>query len=155
MANGSLEEAFVPIAPNTLAPAPVNIYFEKSFLSDFLMLAKHKKLVKRAFEMVKYGSMLNQDEVKHIADLARIELTEEEEKKYQEQLGRILDYVNKLSEAKTEGVVTADGGTIGLENGWREDEIRDKELETRDKGSILIDTAPEIQNRQIKVKSVF
>lgn len=97
--------------------------------------------------------MLTQEEVKHIADLARIELTEEEEKKYQEQLGRILDYVNKLSEAKTDGVPTADGGTIGLENVWRSDEkteIRNQKL-----GTELIKMAPETGGEQVKVKNVF
>ena len=65
--------------------------------------------------------MLTPEEVKHVADLARIDLTPEEIEKYQQQLSRILDYVGKLATAQTDGVPTADGGTINLENVWRED----------------------------------
>jgi aspartyl-tRNA(Asn)/glutamyl-tRNA(Gln) amidotransferase subunit C len=99
--------------------------------------------------------MLTKEEVKHIADLARLELTPEEIEKYQTQLGRILDYVGKLAEVRTEGVPTADGGTMELENVWRADVTRDKELETRDKKINLIKMAAEVERGQVKVKSVF
>jgi aspartyl-tRNA(Asn)/glutamyl-tRNA(Gln) amidotransferase subunit C len=99
--------------------------------------------------------MLTQEEVKHIAELARIELTKEEEKKYQEQLGRILDYVEKLAEVKTEGVTTADGGTIDLENVWRADEVKTQNPINKTQEKELIKMAPETQAGQIKVKNVF
>jgi aspartyl-tRNA(Asn)/glutamyl-tRNA(Gln) amidotransferase subunit C len=106
--------------------------------------------------------MPTQDEVKHIADLARIELSDEEIKKHQEQLERILDYVGKLAEVKTDGVATADGGTMELENVWRADEIKTQNsinLPTGKAGKTqernLIDMAGEVEGRQVKVKSVF
>ncbi|MDD5289984.1 MAG: Asp-tRNA(Asn)/Glu-tRNA(Gln) amidotransferase subunit GatC [Patescibacteria group bacterium] len=97
--------------------------------------------------------MLTQEEVKHIADLARLELVPEEIEKYQTQLGRILDYINKLAEAKTEGVSTADGGTTDLENVWRTDEK--SEIGNQKSGTDLIKMAGEVEGGQVKVKSVF
>jgi aspartyl-tRNA(Asn)/glutamyl-tRNA(Gln) amidotransferase subunit C len=41
------------------------------------------------------------DEVRHIAYLARLELTPEEESRYAEQLSAILDYAQRLSEVDT------------------------------------------------------
>jgi aspartyl-tRNA(Asn)/glutamyl-tRNA(Gln) amidotransferase subunit C len=66
--------------------------------------------------------MLTTEQIKHIADLARLELTPEEEKKYGEQLSAVLDYVDKLSEVNTDKVsITSQIG--GLVNAWREDEV--------------------------------
>ena len=72
--------------------------------------------------------MLTKEEVKHIADLARIELSEKETEKYQAQLGKILDYMEKLKQVNTIGTPISDGGMIDLENVWREDEISDWQL---------------------------
>ncbi|MBU1160202.1 aspartyl/glutamyl-tRNA amidotransferase subunit C, partial [Patescibacteria group bacterium] len=44
---------------------------------------------------------LNQKQIQHIANLARLELTEEELKKYSNQLSDILSYINQLKEADT------------------------------------------------------
>jgi aspartyl-tRNA(Asn)/glutamyl-tRNA(Gln) amidotransferase subunit C len=43
-------------------------------------------------------------EVNHIADLARLNLTEEEKRKYQEQLSAILDYAARLQQLDTSGI---------------------------------------------------
>jgi aspartyl-tRNA(Asn)/glutamyl-tRNA(Gln) amidotransferase subunit C len=99
--------------------------------------------------------MLSKDEVKHIADLARIEMSEKEIEKYQKQLGKILDFVDKLSEVKTDEIPTADGGIIDLENVWRSDDARNKKQKTRNNKINLIEMAGEIENGQVKVKSVF
>jgi len=45
---------------------------------------------------------ISKDDVKKIADLARLDLTEAEIEKYQAQLEQILDYVQKLNELDTE-----------------------------------------------------
>lgn len=44
--------------------------------------------------------MLTKEEVLHVADLARISLTEEEISKYQVQLKKLLDDVEKINEVK-------------------------------------------------------
>ena len=43
---------------------------------------------------------LSRDEVLHVADLARISLTEEEISKYQKELKKLLDDVEKINEVK-------------------------------------------------------
>ncbi len=48
--------------------------------------------------------MITTDEVKHVAKLARLELTEEEINKYSKQLGEILKYVEQMNEVDTTGV---------------------------------------------------
>ena len=47
---------------------------------------------------------LKKSEVEKISDLARINLTEEEKKKFQKELSSILDYVDKLNEVNTDKV---------------------------------------------------
>jgi aspartyl-tRNA(Asn)/glutamyl-tRNA(Gln) amidotransferase subunit C len=92
-------------------------------------------------------------DINHIAQLARLELTEAEKEKYSKQLGGILDYVNKLSQAKTDGIETSDGGTRDLNNAWAEDSERIQN--TDNKTQDLINMAPEKEKGQVKVKSVF
>lgn len=48
--------------------------------------------------------ILSKDEVLHLAKLAKLSLIDEEIKKYQQQLGETLDYVNNLNEIKTENI---------------------------------------------------
>ena len=43
-------------------------------------------------------------QVEHVAKLARLSLTEDEKKLYAEQLGRIIDNFNELSQVDTKGV---------------------------------------------------
>ena len=48
--------------------------------------------------------MLSSEDVKHIAELAKFTLTEEEVKKFGEELDKTLDYIRVLDELPTEGV---------------------------------------------------
>jgi len=48
---------------------------------------------------------LTRDEVLHVARLARLSLSPEELETFQEQLGRILDYVRRLEALDVSGVV--------------------------------------------------
>lgn len=63
-------------------------------------------------------------DVRYVAQLARLALTEEETARYQSQLGQILEFVAALQEVDVEGVEpTAHPG--GLQNVLREDASRD------------------------------
>lgn len=68
--------------------------------------------------------MLSKDEVKHIAELARIGLSEDEIEKYQKDLSAILDWVEQLKEVDVEGVEPT-AHIIGMKNSLREDTERD------------------------------
>lgn len=66
-------------------------------------------------------TILSQDQVKRVAQLAGLELTEKEVAKFQKQLSQILDYVDQLNEVNAKGVEPTSQVT-GLENVFREDE---------------------------------
>lgn len=65
---------------------------------------------------------LSTDEVRHIAKLARLHLTDEEVEKYSEQLTSILEFVNVLQEVDTKDVEPLTQST-GLHNSFRADAI--------------------------------
>lgn len=48
--------------------------------------------------------MIDKKVVEHIANLARLELTEDEKTSFTDELGSILEYVEQLNRADTEGV---------------------------------------------------
>ena len=62
-------------------------------------------------------------EVEHVANLARLEFNEEEKKKLAEQLGEILDYIEKLNELDTEGVEPT-SHVIPVKNVVRQDVVK-------------------------------
>lgn len=65
---------------------------------------------------------LSQEQVRHIAKLARLGLTDEEVKKFSTQLTNILQYVEVLSEVDTENV-EATNQVTGLKNVMRDDAV--------------------------------
>lgn len=48
--------------------------------------------------------MISKEQVKHVAKLARLGLTEEEFDLYTKQLSKILDYIDQLNQVNTEGI---------------------------------------------------
>jgi aspartyl-tRNA(Asn)/glutamyl-tRNA(Gln) amidotransferase subunit C len=62
-------------------------------------------------------------DVKYVAHLARLSLTEEEEHKLEEQLGQVLNYVEKLKEVDVSGVEPT-AHAFPLVNVTRPDEVR-------------------------------
>lgn len=93
---------------------------------------------------------ISKTEVKHIANLARIELTEAEIIQYGTELSAILDYIDELKQlditnAKEIGQIT------GLTNQLAEDKIENCAISQKE----LLADAPAIENSQVKVKSVL
>ena len=98
--------------------------------------------------------MLTEKEIEHIAQFARIKLTEKEERKFKKELSSILDYIKKLNELDTESIEPL-YQTTGIINALREDKHR-KDFEiNEDLDEKLIGQAPHKKNRFIKVKSVL
>ncbi len=67
--------------------------------------------------------MIGKEDVKHVAKLARLELTEEEIDKYSKQLGDILKHVEQMNEVDTTGVEPMPHA-IPVYNVMREDEVK-------------------------------
>ena len=94
---------------------------------------------------------LTKEEIQHIANLARLELTEEELEKYGSQLSDVLSYIDQLKEVDvTDTEPTAQ--VTGLENVLREDVIEN--WNEQEKQSAL-NEAPELEDGQYKVKRVL
>lgn len=66
---------------------------------------------------------LSREDILHIAELSRLELSESEVKQYQAELGSILDYVNMLSEVDTKQVEPT-AQVSGLMDVFRDDEVK-------------------------------
>lgn len=94
--------------------------------------------------------MLSNEEVQHIAKLARLELKDGEGEKFSQQLNDILGYVEQLKEVDTEGVESTLQVT-GLENVHRKDEVED--FCTKDE--LLGCTELPVERDQIRVKPVI
>jgi aspartyl-tRNA(Asn)/glutamyl-tRNA(Gln) amidotransferase subunit C len=66
---------------------------------------------------------ITRDEVLHVARLARLELSEDEVARFQEQLSQILEAVSKVSELDLADVPPT-SHPLELANAWAEDEPR-------------------------------
>jgi aspartyl-tRNA(Asn)/glutamyl-tRNA(Gln) amidotransferase subunit C len=67
---------------------------------------------------------ITREEIKHIAELSRLELSEEEIEKFSGQLDSILKYVGQLNEVETKKVELA-AQVSGLVDVWRPDDIKE------------------------------
>lgn len=95
---------------------------------------------------------LTKDQVKHVARLARLGLSEAEIEKFQTQLSGILDYVEQLNEVRTDGVLPT-AQVTGLLNVMREDKVLSEKL--ADPAELLKCSRLPIEKNQVKVKNVF
>ncbi len=88
-------------------------------------------------------------EVKKIAQLARIKLTPDEEKRHAETISAVLDYMKILNEVDTKGVEQTSQVT-GLEDVVREDAPRDCEFKKE-----IIEQMPDVRENELVVPGVF
>ncbi len=94
---------------------------------------------------------LTKEEIQHIADLARLDLSEGELEKYGSQLSGVLDYIDQLQEVDTADLEPTSQVT-GLENVYRNDEIK---VWADDERKAALQLAPEFEDGQVKVKRVL
>ena len=93
--------------------------------------------------------MLESDQVRKVAHLARLELTEEEEKTFTTQLGDILDYVEQLKELDTDDVKPT-ARAIDVSNVTRTDT-----LETWKEKEAILSCAPDREGEFFKVPKIM
>ena len=94
---------------------------------------------------------IDKETVLHIAQLARLSLTEEEVAEYTEDLSVIFDYIEQLNEVNTDGVEETTQVT-GLDNIVREDTI---ELADDEMISDLQSAFPNKKGSYLASKAVF
>lgn len=92
---------------------------------------------------------LTAEQVRHIAKLARLNLTNEEVAKFAPELTSILDYIDMLQEVDTKNV-EASTQVTGISNGNRADEIR---TDGPDPDALIKTSALPIVDHQIQTPS--
>jgi aspartyl-tRNA(Asn)/glutamyl-tRNA(Gln) amidotransferase subunit C len=92
---------------------------------------------------------LTDADVDHVARLARLALTDEERRRYREQMSRILDYVKNL-EAYDVRDVAPTSHVVPLVNAWREDVPRPPVH-----AAAILANAPDREDDYFKVKKVI
>ena len=89
------------------------------------------------------------DEVKHVANLARLAITEEEAEKLTNDLDAIISFAEQLNELDTENVEPT-SHVLDMKNIFRED-VSKPGLPVED----VLKNAPDHENGQIKVPAII
>jgi len=92
---------------------------------------------------------IDKAQVKHIAKLARLEMAEEEEGRFSEQLSSIVDYIEKLNELETDSVEPL-AHCLPVHNVFRED-IAKESLSVEG----ALSNAPERKDEYFKVPKIL
>jgi aspartyl-tRNA(Asn)/glutamyl-tRNA(Gln) amidotransferase subunit C len=92
---------------------------------------------------------LSYEEVTHIAELARLKLTEDEKQQFAEQLSDILDYASRLDSLDTHRIPPT---ASVLDRYLR---LREDEVQPGLNRSQVLQNAPAIKDNQFKVPPVF
>jgi aspartyl-tRNA(Asn)/glutamyl-tRNA(Gln) amidotransferase subunit C len=90
---------------------------------------------------------LSKGDVLKLAQLARLQLSDEEVEEFSSELSEILQYVEHLNEADVSGLEPTNQ-VNGLTNVMREDEVRDYGYKPED----LLKNVRDVKDGQIKVK---
>ncbi|MBT2688863.1 Asp-tRNA(Asn)/Glu-tRNA(Gln) amidotransferase subunit GatC [Bacillus sp. ISL-47] len=94
-------------------------------------------------------SRISTDQVKHVAHLARLAITEEEAATFTEQLDRMISFAELLNELDTDNVEPT-SHVLDMKNVMREDKA-EKGLPQEE----VLKNAPEHQDGYIKVPSIM
>jgi len=94
-------------------------------------------------------SRISEDQVKHVAHLARLAITEEEAQKFTKQLDEMITYAEQLNELDTENVEPT-SHVLDIRNVMRED-VSKPGLPNEE----VLKNAPDHQDGQIKVPSIM
>jgi aspartyl-tRNA(Asn)/glutamyl-tRNA(Gln) amidotransferase subunit C len=92
---------------------------------------------------------ISNEQVKHVANLARLAITEEEAEKFTKQLDAIITFAEQLNELDTENVEPT-YHVLDMKNVFRED-IKQAGLPREE----VLKNAPDHQDGQIKVPAIM
>ncbi|MBP2240907.1 aspartyl-tRNA(Asn)/glutamyl-tRNA(Gln) amidotransferase subunit C [Cytobacillus eiseniae] len=94
-------------------------------------------------------SRISAEQVKHVANLARLAISEEESEKFTKQLDAIITFAEQLDELDTEGVEPTTH-VLNMINVMREDESKAGLSQAE-----VLKNVPDHQDGQIKVPSIM
>ena len=92
---------------------------------------------------------MNKEEVLHLAELAKLDLSDEEIAQFPEQLAAILDFIGAIQEVEIQGDVVRD---FSHKNIFRQDEHAHNEGENR---SEILHEMPETEKGMLKVRKIL
>ena len=95
-------------------------------------------------------STITNDDVRHLAQLSRLQMSDAEVESLRADIEKIINYINQLDELDTDGVEPTYQVT-GLQNVWRDDEIIDSSVSRRQ----LLALAAEQSDNCVKVPKVL
>lgn len=95
-------------------------------------------------------AQLSREEVLKLAQLAKLELSEDELEQFSREISEILGYVEQLQRVNIAGLEPTYQVT-GLKNVTRPDEVKDYGVTPKE----LLKNAPALQQNQFKVKRIF
>ena len=101
------------------------------------------------FDNCKQMKRIDSNEVKKVAQLARLELNESEINQHAEQLEKILDYIKQLEKINTDNIPCTTRA-IEVVNVLRKDEKKDYKNSEE-----LLDLAPSRENKFFKVPKII
>ncbi len=93
-------------------------------------------------------AQLTIDDIKKLADLAKIEITSEEEQKYLKDINNILSHVSMIQEADTSEIEK----TFTFVNSFREDILEEKDF---DRNTIFTNIPQKSNDNYVKVAKVL
>jgi aspartyl-tRNA(Asn)/glutamyl-tRNA(Gln) amidotransferase subunit C len=96
-------------------------------------------------------TQISRDDVRHLAQLSSLQLSDDEVDAMQIDIANILEYVEQLGELDTTGVMPTYQVT-GLKNVWRDDTVIVEDDITREE---LLQLASQSSDNQIKVPKVL
>ena len=97
------------------------------------------------------NKIISKEDVEKVAKLARIEISEKENKKFAGELNSILDFFKNLSEVETEAAAEFDHFKL-TKNQFREDEIDEA---SDDEKEAMRELFPDRKGGHLKVKEVL
>lgn len=92
---------------------------------------------------------LTRADVEHIAQLARLHLTEEEKERFRTQLSNILEHISKLRELDTSGVEPMSSVVV------EQSRLREDEQGPAMSRADLLANAPDVADKQFRVPPVL
>ncbi|MCH5254994.1 MAG: Asp-tRNA(Asn)/Glu-tRNA(Gln) amidotransferase subunit GatC [Lachnospiraceae bacterium] len=95
------------------------------------------------------ANIINDETIEYVGILAKLELSEEEKEQAKKDMGRMLDYIDKLGELNTDGVEPM-SHVFPVQNVFREDIVSNSDIREE-----LLSNAPEQKDGMFVVPKTF
>ncbi len=95
------------------------------------------------------ANIISDETIEYVGILAKLELDEQQKESAKKDMGRMLDYIDKLGELNTDGIEPM-SHVFPIQNVWREDEVTNS-----DDRENIISNAPGTKDGMFEVPKTF